>query len=102
MTKIYKVHDLCMEIMMSDEMARNSDKYLYLKVCQRINEQILAEPLKTVLTEFKKYGVPCFESVGRARRKIQAQFPELRACAEVSDRRLENELIMEQYAKEKF
>lgn len=94
-----KVTDLVLEILQNDRQARNSDDYLYHEVCKKTNPDILTAPFNMVLTGFKSYGVPAYESVGRARRLIQAQNPDLRADDAVSDFRYENEIRYEEYSR---
>lgn len=94
-----KVTDMVLAILERDPQARNSDDYLYHEVCKEVNPEILGASFGRVLTGFKGYGVPAYESVGRARRLIQAQRPDLRANEAVSDFRYENEIRYEDYAR---
>lgn len=94
-----KITDIVLGILERDRDARNSDDKLYFEVCKQINPDILGASFGHVLTGFKGYGVPAYESVGRARRLIQAQRPDLKATDAVRDRRLENEMIYEDYSK---
>ena len=94
-----KVTDIVLGILRADPQARNSDDYLYHEVCKQVNPAILGAQFGNVLTGFKSYGVPAYESVGRARRLIQAQNPELRATEQVRDFRYENELNYEAYSR---
>lgn len=94
-----KVTDLVLGILEEDRNARNSDGYLYHEVCKKVNPDILGATFGRVLTGFKAYGVPAYESVGRARRLIQAQRPDLRADDAVSDFRYENEIRYEEYSR---
>jgi len=34
-------------------------------------------PLENVIHNYKEYGLPCFESIRRARQRVQSLFPEL-------------------------
>jgi hypothetical protein len=47
----------------------------------------------------KDFGFPCFETVRRARQKLQATYPELKACEEVEAVRSENEEAVRDYAR---
>lgn len=98
MDDIGKIESVVLDILQSDAQARNSDDYLYLKVCQRYDANIISVPLGIVLSEFKSYNVPKFASVTRARRKIQAQNPELKAADAVKTGRLEQETLFKEYA----
>ena len=86
-----------------NKQTRNSDSFLYYKVLEYISEQKNYD-LRTItvphfLGNMKEYGFPCFESVRRARQKLQAAYPELRACAEVEQFRSENEDAVREYAR---
>ena len=82
---------------------RNSDSFLYYKVLEYISEQkgySLKSMTVSVFFVFRKeYGFPCFESVRRARQKLQATYPELKACEEVEAVRSENEEAVRDYAR---
>lgn len=56
---------------------RNDDHYLYYQyVC--CNGRTDRVPFATIFLCYKLYGLPSFESVSRARRKVQQKCPELR------------------------
>ena len=76
---------------------RNSDNALYIKVVAAINPQANGRPFANVLSSLEELGLPCFETVRRTRQKLQAEFPELRACDEVQDFRTARE---EEFRKE--
>lgn len=82
---------------------RNSDSFLYYKVLEHISEQkgytLTAMPVPFFLKRMKEYGFPCFETVRRARQKLQATHPELKACEEVETVRSENEDVVREYAR---
>jgi hypothetical protein len=91
-------------ILEEDQKARNSDSYLYLKVIEHIAEKKQL-PLSNItilhfLLHMKDYGFPPFESVRRARQKLQAAFPELAASKEVADQRADNEEAYREFARE--
>lgn len=94
-TKIVKA------ILMECEETRNSDMVLYVKVCERMNSTILKQPFWEAITSLKAYKLPCIESVGRARRKLQKEFPELSGSAKVEAKRAENEETFRKYARGK-
>ena len=78
---------------------RNSDYWLWLEVIKRVlDEKGDLYTLRNWSVEsFLTYGfntVPHFETVSRARRKVQAQYPELRGCTEVQEAR---EVLEEEY-----
>ena len=78
--------------------ARNSDNILYLEVVRLIDQHVLRLPLAVVLKNLKDYSLPSMETVGRCRRKLQAQFPELRADKTVEEFRSELEAEFREWA----
>ena len=78
--------------------ARNSDNILYIEVVRLIDQQVLRLPLAVVLQNLKDYNLPTIETVGRCRRKLQAQFPELRANKAVEEFRSELETEFREWA----
>lgn len=79
--------------------ARNSDMVLYIEVVRIINQSLIYKPLAEVLTNTKKYGLPSPETVGRCRRKLQAEIPELKAGAAVQGFRGEREAEFREWAR---
>lgn len=82
--------------------ARNDDMRLYLLV----SESCITETHGTgtftfadVMTNYKSYGIPCFESIRRTRQKIQAKCPELGCSPEVRRARHRMERVYSDYAK---
>lgn len=80
------------------ENTRNSDNELFLAICKEINPGVLNLPFEVVMSNFNTFGLPAFESVSRARRKIQNNNPELRANKTVEDFRYENYKDIKEYA----
>ena len=58
-------------ILEDNERARESDDVLFFEVCRLIKPNVLEEKLGDVLLDYKGHNIPCYESVGRCRRKIQ-------------------------------
>ena len=85
-----------------DKQCRNSDSFLYLKVLsvtgkrKGINIESMSVPY--FLLNLHGTAFPPFESVRRARQKIQATYPELAACEVVEGFRIENENQFRAYA----
>ena len=67
--------------------ARNNDKILYLIVMEHLNKGIIDKPLHEIFLHLEELGLPCYDTVTRLRRKIQAAHPELRASDKVQDYR---------------
>lgn len=97
------VTKLVQHILETDERARNSDSFLYMKVLTAIGTEkgidIHSMPITVFLLNLREFGFPPFESVRRARQKIQAKHPELAACDAVRAFRGENEAKYREYAR---
>ena len=82
---------------------RNSDNLLYYHVLKHVGNRhgidIEKMSVPTFLLKMKDYGLPPFESVRRARQKIQAAHPELAASDEVEAYRSLNEQEYRDYAR---
>lgn len=92
-------NEIVKTILEQNPQSRNSDDFLYIKVCEKVNDISINLPFKQVMANRKIYGLPPFESVRRCRQKIQAAHPELAGCAEVEAQRKENEQAFREYAK---
>ena len=87
--------------MENDNYARKCDEYLYFRVCQKINPIYVNLPFDKIFVNRKYYGFPSFKSVERCRRKLQADFPELRANAQTESYRKTEEDKYREYSKER-
>ena len=71
------------KILETEKDARNSDNLLYLRVyeqrCKEIGLHPWGLPTNCFLENLQSYGFPPFESVRRARQKVQRKHPELAA-----------------------
>lgn len=65
--------------------ARNDDMALYYCVCARLMPEVKHKSFGAVMAHHKEYGLPPFETVRRARQKLQAEAPELRADAMLNE-----------------
>ena len=103
MQTIKNTTELVKAILQKDKQARSSDSYLYLKVISHTADQIgvnlhgLSVPM--FLLNGAGMGFVGFETVRRARQKIQATYPELAACEAVEGFRLENEAEFRAFAR---
>lgn len=79
--------------------ARNSDDFLYCKVCELLNNRSVSLPFSTVMLDRKRLGLPAMESVRRSRQKMQALYPELKGNSDVEAGRMLNEGIFKEYAR---
>jgi len=87
------------QVLIESEGARNSDAYLYYLVIERLHRGVSNKPFKEVIFNLHEMGLPLYDTVTRARRKIQEQNPELRGDDRVALRRRENEEIFRDYAR---
>lgn len=82
---------------------RNSDNILYVRVCEHIGREhginINKMSMPFSLLNLKDYNMPQYETVGRCRRKLQAEYPELQADANVEAQRELNETDFKAYAR---
>ena len=82
--------------------ARNDDMKLYLLVseaCIYDTHGIGDFRFEDVMSNYKAYGIPCFESIRRTRQKIQAKYPELGCSPEVRRARHKMQRVYSDYAK---
>lgn len=97
--EIKKTHTLVKEILIKSPKARNSDAYLYYKVIEKLNRGSSNKPFKEVLFNLEEMGLPLYDTVTRARRKIQEKNPELQGDERVTKRRKENEEVFKEYSR---
>lgn len=100
-TRIMGISDTVESILRECPLARDDDFCLYRKVVTKIlgHSIIYSVPLGTILEEHLEYGLPSFESVTRARRKLQKAFPSLACSKSVQAIRDRNEQEMIEYAR---
>ena len=100
MRNLKTIEDKVRAVLQKNEDARNDDMVLYLALCNVCLKDAGAMPLAEIMTQHKYLGLPSFESVGRTRRKLQAQYPELMGNARVRRLRAAGEKAYRKYAKE--
>lgn len=66
------------QILIEAPEARNSDSFLYAEYVLRHTPEFATVGLYNALTRYSSF-LPSYESVSRARRKIQSEYPELQA-----------------------
>lgn len=98
MTNLFKVEAVVEEILETCEAARTDDYILFRLVTEKVKPSLLLKPFETVMTEHYQNGLPNWESVTRARRKIQSRRPEL--CDDRTVRkRADRQKDFEEYAR---
>ena len=94
---------LVKSILEQDEMTRNSDSFLYLRVLERIGDEkgihIHGITVPDFLASIDVWGFPGFETVRRTRQKIQQHHPELASTERVAALRAVNEAAFREYAR---
>lgn len=99
MNKLYKVEDIVYQVLKEVPEARKDDFVLVAEVYNRIQPLIFNVPFNQVMLAHKELGLPYFESISRARRRLQSIFEELRPSQEVQEARDEEQLVYREYAR---
>lgn len=97
--EIKTTEKLVKSILIKSVPARNSDIYLYYKVVEKLNKGVSQKPFAEVIFNLEELGLPLYDTVTRARRKIQMQNPELKGDERVARKRAENEEVYRDYAR---
>lgn len=67
-----------LEILKDCPRSRYDDMLLILHYYNRYSYMRVGElPLEDIVFNYKLYGLPCFETIRRARQRVQSVFPEL-------------------------
>ena len=77
MSKLIKIEEIVEQILRQDEYARNNDVYLILKYVSKVYPYEVGKRFDEVMNNVSKKGLS-FESITRARRKLQNKYPELK------------------------
>ena len=99
MNKLYKVEDIVYQVLKEVPEARKDDFVLVAEVYNKIQPLINNVSFNQVMLAHKDLGLPYFESISRARRRLQNIFEELRPSKEVQDARLEEQLVYREYSR---
>lgn len=103
MKRLKELSNRVKSVLEKNESARNSDNVLYLHVLRSYGEEkgldIDKMSVPMLLLHCKDMGLPSLESMGRARRKVQEIYPELRAGDNVQAMREEQEEAYREFAK---
>lgn len=77
MNQLRTVESKVLEILRDDECTRYDDMLLILRYYNRFGYLRTGElPFEDVILNYKGYGLPCFESIRRARQRVQSCYPE--------------------------
>ena len=94
---------MVVEFLEADTLARNDDKYLYLLVVKRyakIFDINIDCSLESFLLNPMYKGLPCFETVRRARQRVQQNRPELASDKRIAKARKDREQEYLKFARE--
>ena len=93
MKKLETIENEVKKILDKDIRARKDDMYLYYTYCTKygvLNEKAFVQLFYNKYFR-KEYNVPVFESVSRARRKLQQEYEYLRPEKKVQEARINKE-----------
>ncbi|HHZ05873.1 MAG TPA: hypothetical protein GX401_03695 [Clostridiales bacterium] len=77
MNQLRTVESKVLEILKDDEIARYDDMKLILRYYNRFGYLRTGDlPFEDVVNNYKRLDLPCFESIRRARQRVQSLFPE--------------------------
>lgn len=77
MNQLRTIDSKVLEILKDDKAARYNDMLLILDYYNRYSFMRVGDlPLEDIVYNYKSFGLPCFESIRRARQRVQSLFPE--------------------------
>lgn len=88
MNKLYKIEDTVKNVLTEIPSTRDDDFKLIAEVYYELGFDINTTSFGLMMLGHKEFGLPPFESITRARRKLQATYEELRSSKEVAEARL--------------
>ncbi|WP_407399623.1 hypothetical protein [Treponema sp.] len=98
MTELKNITAIVMAILEDNPQTRNSDEFLWIQVLKYYGVPTDEINLEKFMITRSLRGFPSLETVGRCRRKAQAEHPELKAIDSVKEGRAENEEIFRAWA----
>ena len=100
MANMKRVESAVMAVLTAHPDARNDDFILINMVYQHLKFETGSTYFEDVMMSHKKHNLPSFESITRARRKLQAEYPHLRADKLTQNVRDKQQEEFRQYALE--
>lgn len=98
--KLDKTENIVKYVLTTYKDTRDDDFVLIYRVYKEINEgAMIRELFCEVMLNHKEYGLPAFEGVTRARRKLQKEYPELRPSEKISELRQQQEEDYREYSR---
>lgn len=98
MARIKRVEVTVLQVLSENENARGDNYVLIYEVLTRMNPDIRGLSFDYVMFNHKKFKLPSFESITRARRKVQAEYENLRPTQAIQKTRKEEEQEYINYA----
>ena len=89
--ELKSIESIVKELLESDPRTRKDDGYLIYKVIEVRNPLLTGASFEFVMTHAKDYKIS-FESIRRARQKLQAKYPELKDEVTAAYRQEEQEV----------
>ena len=94
---LYKLEDVVIAVLQESQLARKDDFHLIACVLEKIRPYVTSKSITYVLKNAKELKIPSFESITRARRKVQERYPDLKDT-ETAEARFEKTTEYVQYA----
>ena len=79
--RLYEIEDVVRDILIDDKRARKDDFYLISALIKRVKPHVLSMRVVDALNVAKASNFPPFESITRARRKVQQKDSRLKDIA---------------------
>ena len=104
--KLQQTSNIVKIILQNDKRTRDSDTRLYRQVVAYIGLKkgidVGTMSVTYFLDNLNEMGFPKYETVSRARRKLQSENPELNGSDDVEEQRKINERVFKDYARRKL
>ena len=101
MNKLYRVEETVKEFLINNPETRDNDTLLQKLVMIKINPDIANMPFSYVMDNRTNLGLPPFESIRRARAKLQRQYENLKPSKEVEEARRDEQVTYYDYVTDK-
>lgn len=89
---------MVLEILQDVEETRSDDFLLYAEVLERFYPELIMIPVQNFLVAHLEIGAPSYDSITRARRKVQRKYPEYES-ERAKKRRQQQESVYREYAR---
>ena len=93
--EIQNIEKIVHQILIESKRTRNDDWYLYYCVMSKTNPELINKSFAYVMCE--AFDKPVFETVTRARRKLQAKYEELKSNTKTKTTRIERQVEFQEY-----